>query len=426
MGTNQRFHQSNKYYLERIPILLSKGIDSGRINERDRELIEEFIAEIVAVSQITPIRRYKLVGTLIRIREHLLTPYADSTIADVYTAIDNIKGAIDGSEKPRYTAHTLHDYLRMLKRFFVWMSENEYTSINPTKLKKINVPRPNGSPITAEMILTEEEIKAIIEATTTSRDRALISVLYEGGFRIGEIANMRWCDVKFTDWGVTINTAEKTGKPRYVALASSRACLLEWKNDYPLPITDSAFVFLTTTTKQPLQYQGLVKQIRKLADRAGVKKYIKPHIFRHSRVTHLIQQGMNESTVKLMMWGDVTTDMLKVYQHLTNRDIDNEVAKLNGFTIEGEDGGKTKRRAMKPVQCPRCAKINHPTMKYCGNCGTPLTTAEISTAENMEKELVSSMTDNPAFMMELFNAMQELADKHDVSLPFGGEDATNK
>ena len=37
---------------------------------------------------------------------------------------------------------------------------------------------------TAEMMLTEDEVRAMINACMNSRNRALIATLYEGGFRI--------------------------------------------------------------------------------------------------------------------------------------------------------------------------------------------------------------------------------------------------
>lgn len=42
------------------------------------------------------------------------------------------------------------------------------------------------------MLLTEEDVSTMINACSTSRDLALISVLYEGGFRIGELDNLTW------------------------------------------------------------------------------------------------------------------------------------------------------------------------------------------------------------------------------------------
>jgi len=42
-------------------------------------------------------------------------------------------------------------------------------------------------------------------------DRALISVLYEGGFRIKEIGTLTWDQVSFKDNRVIINVNIKTG-----------------------------------------------------------------------------------------------------------------------------------------------------------------------------------------------------------------------
>lgn len=419
MSKNQRFHCSDTFYLEHTSGLLTKAVERGAITEQERELIEEFIGELVATSHISPTRRYKLVGTIIR--NHAYHPeYTKCRIGDVYQAIGQIESERKQDGTPRYTKNSCADMIQMIKRFFVWLVENGYSDINLAKLNKIKVPKAGDTPITAEMLLTEEDVITMINACSTSRDRALISVLYEGGFRIGELGNLTWGDVVFTDWNVTATTAEKTGKRRYVPLIASRSYLAQWKNDYPLPITPDAFVFLTTTTKKPLQYQGLVKQIRIIATRSGITKYIKPHIFRHSRVTHLIQKGMSESTVKLMMWGDVSTNMMKVYQHLTNKDVECSIAELNGIIPPDTRDPQDNRRKMKPIQCPRCAVVNSPTLKFCGNCGAPLVPGEVETVENMEGEIRRMMSSDPTFMTEMFTVMQKLAKEHQYAL--GRED----
>jgi len=43
-------------------------------------------------------------------------------------------------------------------------------------------------------------------------------------------------------------------------------------------------------------------QLKRLAKRAGIERHITPHIFRHSRITHLIKENVSESVIKLMMW----------------------------------------------------------------------------------------------------------------------------
>ncbi len=98
----------------------------------------------------------------------------------------------------------------------------------------------------ASDLLTTEEITAMVGACTRSSERAIIMMLYEGGFRIGEIGGMKWGDLTFDKWGVIANVNFKTGKPRYVRLIMSREALAKWKNDYPAkPVTNEMPVFIT-------------------------------------------------------------------------------------------------------------------------------------------------------------------------------------
>lgn len=405
MGKNQRFHNSDEYYIRRASGYLSKAVELQKITEKDRELISEFINEIVATSQVSAIRQHKVTSLLIRNRAYL-PEYSACTISDVYQAIGNIKTAKNEKGELRYSRNTVSDMVREIKRFFLWLSENGYTEIDSRKLHKIKLPAAPSITVTPDKILTEEEVLSIIRACTTSRDRALVSVLYEGGFRIGEIGNLTWGDITFKSWNATARTAEKTGKERFIPLVSSRSYLIQWKEDYPLPITPDAFVFLTTTTHKPLQYAGVVKQLRIISKRAGVTKHIKPHIFRHSRITHMINNGMPESHVKMMMWGDVSSEMLRNYLHLNQNDIAAKVAEMNGISTEIQEEPK-KKRGVKPQQCKVCAAVNTPTAMYCSNCGAPLSEEGRSKLNTMEEQIREQISNNPEFLFMLASLMKK-------------------
>lgn len=56
----------------------------------------------------------------------------------------------------------------------------------------------------------------MVGACTRNSDRAIIMMLYEGGFRIGEIGGVKWGDLTFDKWGVIASVNFKIGKPRYV------------------------------------------------------------------------------------------------------------------------------------------------------------------------------------------------------------------
>ena len=106
-----------------------------------------------------------------------------------------------------------------------------------------------------------------------------------------------------------------------------------------------------------------------IARHAGIEKHITPHIFRHSRITHLIKEQVPESVIKLMMWGNISTDMFRTYAHLTGQDIDSAMLKSYGISVT--DNGNAASR-LEPVQCPHCRKINPPTSNYCFSCGQRL------------------------------------------------------
>ncbi len=62
-------------------------------------------------------------------------------------------------------------------------------------------------------------------------------------------------------------------------------------------------------TRKPLQ--------RITAKRAGITKRVHPHLFRKSRITHLIQQNYQETVIKQMMWGNLAPDMFRTYAVLS-------------------------------------------------------------------------------------------------------------
>ncbi|KQC06934.1 MAG: hypothetical protein APR55_04455 [Methanolinea sp. SDB] len=376
-GTTDRFHATDEKYLSYAHNVLQKALDRGAVTPDDADLILHFIAEIQSTSaSMSACRIFKLQSVLVYWRK-FVPPFRTNTLNDLYVGIAELKKAKRANGQP-YSQDTQGDYVKILRRFYFWLIENEYSTIPEKKIMKIKGPAANLMTKTAAQLLTEEEVRTMLTKCQNSRDRALIAMLYEGGFRISELGRLHWEQVKFTDWNATVNVSGKTGKGRFIPLVMSRAYLATWRNDYPLDPHGDAFVFLTETERKPLQYRGVAKQLGKIAKRAGIQKHVTPHIFRHSRITHLIQQGYQESVIKKMMWGNITTKMFATYAHLTDADIENEVAHKQGVKT-----GKTqKEKILEPRQCPKCYTINGPTQNFCGACGLPLTdSAEMQVRE---------------------------------------------
>ncbi len=361
-STQNRFHKPDEAHAEYIETILDRarnGIPNKKthvllppITEDDLNILREYLAEVQATHHITMKRLYKYAYILVHWKE-FIGEFRKNTIGDLHAGINKIQIVRDPEGKPRYAKNTLADYIGFLKRFYLWLIENGYSAIEERKINKIRVPTAPLMTKTAEMLVSKQDVLNMIAACRNSRDRAFISVLYEGGFRIGELGALRWNQVKFNDWNIAINVDFKTGKPRYIQLVMSRPYLAQWRNDYPLPITDDGYVFLTAGRHDQLQYRGVTKQFEKIAKRAGIEKHVTPHIFRHSRITHMINDGVKQSMIGMMMWGSVDSEMFKAYVHLTSGNIDEEMARHAGITLPEKqdksdclDQGRTETTAL--------------------------------------------------------------------------------
>ena len=395
--SDRAFHLNKEEYATNS---LSRALESGLITPEDAGLITDFIAELKSTSHIGPSRIYKLTLTLVNWRRHI-GPYTANTIREIYQGITALSTATYQRSPPRWSAtttpaqkeqpykqNTQHDYVKFLKRFYLWLIEQGHTQVTVSQIKKIQPPSWDPMTKNADDLLNEMEILAMLRSCQNSRDRAIIATLYESGVRIQELATLSWAQVTFDDWGVVINIDRKTGKktckPRYIRLVMAREYLSTWRDDYPFDPAGKAVVFLTSRNR-PLQYGGIAKQIREIAERANIQKHVTPHLFRHSRITHLLQQGYSMSTIKLTMWGSLSTNMISVYGHLSNKDIDDEVLERTGVKPRDNE----MPNAVAHHQCPSCYAINGPTSNFCGVCGRPLTAPAIASQNELMRFIES-------------------------------------
>lgn len=360
--SSDRFCGVKTCYLDRS---LSRAIQENRITQADANLILAFIAERRITANISVKRSQKIASSLVTIRR-FVPPYSELTQHTLYSGIDRIQSGISAREK-EFSRNTKIDLIAIIKQFSIWLVDNGEIHIPEKKIKAIKSPK--KLPVkTASDLLTADEVQALVSACRTSRDRAMIITMYEGGFRVGEIGLMRWGALKIDGTGVVINVTFKTGKPRYIRLVMSKEHLIKWKSDYPEEITEESLVFLNER-RQPMTHAAVSRQLGRLSERAGITKHLTPHIFRHSRITHLIQQGVSESVIKLMMWGSIDSKMFINYAHLTGTDIDREIYRLYG--IEPAVAQVTGK-SLEPRVCPHCHEMNSPVSAYCHLCGQAL------------------------------------------------------
>jgi ribosomal protein L40E len=108
--------------------------------------------------------------------------------------------------------------------------------------------------------------------------------------------------------------------------------------------------------------------VLRLKEKAKIKKRIYPHLFRHTRVTHLlINKQINESQAKVYFGWVPSSNMLSEYSHLVSRDVNDVMLEIHGFKKE-----ESEKQEPKIKQCPRCNDINPKDHLFCKKCGSVL------------------------------------------------------
>ena len=369
---NKVFHINSTSYADK---LLSKHEGKGNVSADDVKLIRAYVKERTAQRSLSPGRQNKIILILDSWRR-FIPEFRTLTMDDVYGGLNQLSTGTAKDEQLNLSKNYIYDHITILKPFLIWMIEEGInTQLIEKKILKIKRPEAVVMTKTVSDLLTEQEVRQILTSCKTSRDRALISILYEGGLRIGEIGQLKWEKVTFDEHGLIINLDFKTGKPRFIRGVFATPYLKEWQRDSK--VFNNPYVFITNRNEPPT-YEMLYRQIRRLAKRAGITKHVHPHIFRHSRITHLLQQGMNESAVKMMMWGSINSDMFQAYAHLTGSDVDKAVLELHGIM---QKKTKEKDHSLEARECPRCHAIAGPTQRFCGVCAAPLTDEALAILE---------------------------------------------
>lgn len=201
----------------------------------------------------------------------------------------------------------------------------------------------------------------------------------------------------------------KTGDRR-VRVVSSAPALATWMDFHPFRNDPDAYVWTRklynrTQDKLPVCYNVIRKVLIDLAKKAGIRKKINPHLFRHSRATVLANK-LTEAQMKAHFGWVQGSDMAGVYVHLSGRDIDKAILNTCGMHEEGN----TKQGDFSPVACSRCKASNSPASKFCTKCGNPLSFEAAGESERKNQDnsdLLEILMKDPRFQEMILNKLAE-------------------
>lgn len=204
-----------------------------------------------------------------------------------------------------------------LRSFFDYLIFEDYRKDNPTML--LETPKIGRKlPDTLSQIEIDQIISQIdLSHPQGQRNKTILETLYSCGLRVTELITLQLSDL-FFDEGF-IRVIGKGDKQRYVPinLVTQKLMLIYIKQVRSHLQPQKGFedtIFLNRRGKQ-LTRNMVFLIIKNLAEKAGIKKKVSPHTFRHSFATHLLENGADLRSIQQML-GHESITTTEIYMHL--------------------------------------------------------------------------------------------------------------
>ena len=165
-----------------------------------------------------------------------------------------------------------------------------------------------------------ERMEDVIDLSTNEgqRNLAIIEVLYGSGLRVSELINLKLSNVHVDEGYMLVEG--KGSKQRLVPLSEEAIKEIGfWMQDrchLPIKPGNEDYLFLNRRGSKLTRVMILII-VKDLAERAGIKKNISPHTFRHSFATHLLEGGANLRAIQMMLGHD-NLSTTQIYTTINN------------------------------------------------------------------------------------------------------------
>ncbi|PCH49412.1 MAG: tyrosine recombinase XerD [Flavobacteriaceae bacterium] len=204
-----------------------------------------------------------------------------------------------------------------IRNFFNYLIFEDYRKKNPTDLieaPKIGRKLPD--------ILSLDEIDLLIYSIDLSepqgeRNRTILETLYSCGLRVSELTSLQLSDLFFDE--DFIRVIGKGNKQRFVPINSQtqkyiKIYISTMRSHIAIQKGFEDTLFINRRGKN-LSRVMIFTIIKNLAIKAGIKKKISPHTFRHSFATHLLERGADLRAIQQML-GHESITTTEIYMHL--------------------------------------------------------------------------------------------------------------
>jgi integrase/recombinase XerD len=174
------------------------------------------------------------------------------------------------------------------------------------------IPYPK-KPKTLPVILSRDEVKAVILAPKHLKHRVILATLYATGVRVSELCHLQGPDIDSQRMVIQVRQG-KGKRDRLVGLSPDLLPLLRryWKA-YQL----QSWLFPGHRITEPITPAGVAFICKQAGEAAQLKKAVYPHLLRHTHATHLLEAGVDLRRIQLLL-GHASLRSTSLYLHVAS------------------------------------------------------------------------------------------------------------
>ena len=249
-----------------------------------------------------------------------------------------------------YQRNTIKNYLQSLRSFLNWLGREPHTATREDVREYLEMMVDGGAssshvgvtlsairtafdkmcqrqvtlglatprkPAKLPVVLNHTEVRLLLEAARSLRDKLLLSILYGMGLRVSEVSRLRWSDMDNERKSVRIFQG-KGRKDRVVILPESLLGLLKAieelqpKSGLQSGCEDYVFCAEGSRGQRHLSPRTIQRVVAAAAEAAGIKKNVTPHALRHSFATHLMESGTDIRYIQKLL-GHANLETTTIY-----------------------------------------------------------------------------------------------------------------
>ncbi len=244
---------------------------------------------------------------------------------------------IDDMTMRRFSHETQRNYIRDVGRFATWLGRSPHTACAEDlrqfqiEQQDAGVPAPTMNSIVAALrfffthtldrpdlarklvrtaharkipvVLTLEEMKRLLEATTCLKHQAALSVAYGAGLRVAEVSHLKVRDIDSERMLLRIEQG-KGGRYRNAMLPEGLLVLLRdwWRAGRQQGVLHTdGWLFPGRSAMVPISPRQLYRVVAEAAEAADIAKRVGPHTLRYSFATHLLEDGVDIRVIQALL-----------------------------------------------------------------------------------------------------------------------------